>query len=81
MNKRQRKKLFTGYYRVVSQKPIRHIYGIGENVMVVSIKKTDIKGYKIIEFYNQKGGISQEAKVEQLRPIYSKKRPTKGCTQ
>lgn len=80
MNKRQRKKLFTGYYRVVSQNPIRHILDIGEKVKVLSIDNPRFNGCKLVDLINV-DGLKQTTRIEQIRPIYSKKRPTKGCTQ
>lgn len=80
MNKRQRKKLFTGYYRVVSQNPIAHMHGIGEKVKVLSIDTPGFNGCKLVKFINV-DGLKQTTLIEQIRPIYRKKRPTKGCTQ
>ncbi len=73
MNKRQRKKLFTGYYRVVSQNPIGHRLDIGEKVKVLSIDKPRFNGCKLVDLINV-DGLIQTTRIEQIRPIYSEKK-------
>ena len=78
MNKRQRKKLFTGYYKVVSKNPISHGFLLGEKVKVLSIEKSKYNGYTSVEVVGA-SGLNQYVAIEQIRQMY-KKRPTSGCS-
>lgn len=79
MNKRQREKLFKegNCFKVISKYPQRHHFPSGEIVRSVSKWGEEHKRNHYL-FHN--GFFEQVLHISQVRPIYSKKRPTKDCS-